>query len=155
MKIKQAELELVKNLGNYETAKIRLVATITNKENAEESIEKLNAMILKTFAKLYNKKAAQAQTQAQTQTQTQAQAQAQTQTPAQTPAQTQAQTQAQAREHQEIKKDVSGKIIVEYSKDENSLFQRIKKAVRVRNVNPDEIFKYYTMDKETFQLLFV
>jgi hypothetical protein len=123
MKIKQAELELVKNLGNYETAKIRLVATITNKENAEESIEKLNTMILKTFAKLYNKKAAQAQTQ--------------------------------AREHQEIKKDVSGKIIVSYSKDENSLFQRIKKAVKVRNVNPDEIFKYYTMDKETFQLLFV
>ena len=135
MKIKQAELELVKNLGNYETAKIRLVATITNKENAEESIEKLNTMILKTFAKLYNKKAAQAQTQA--------------------PTQAQAQAQAQTQAHQEIKRNVSGKIIVEYSKDENSLFQRIKKAVKVRNVNPDEIFKYYTMDKETFQLLFV
>ncbi len=129
MKIKQAELELVKNLGNYETAKIRLVATITNKENAEESIEKLNTMILKTFAKLYNKKAAQAQTQ--------------TQTPDPDPA------------TQEIKRDESGKIIVEYSKDENSLFQRIKKAVRVRNVKPEEVAKYYTMDKETFQLLFV
>jgi hypothetical protein len=90
-------------------------------------------MILKTFAKLYNKKAAQAQTPAQT--------------PARTPAQTQ--------KPQEVKRNVSGKIIVEYSSDENSLFQRIKKAVRVRNVNPDEIFKYYTMDKETFQLLFI
>jgi pyruvate/2-oxoglutarate dehydrogenase complex dihydrolipoamide acyltransferase (E2) component len=145
MKTKQVELEICKNLGNYETAKIRLVATITNKENAEESIEKLNTMILKTFAKLYNKKAAQAQTPAQTPAQAQAQAQAQTQTPAQT------QTQA----HQEIKRNVSGKIIVEYSKDENSLFQRIKKAVRVRNVNPEEVAKYYTMDKETFQLLFI
>jgi len=52
MKTKQVELELVKNLGNYETAKIRLVATITDKENVEESIEKLNTMIIKTFAKL-------------------------------------------------------------------------------------------------------
>ncbi len=129
MKIKQAELELAKNLGNYETAKIRLVATITDKENAEESIEKLNTMILKTFAKLYNKKAAQAQ--------------AQTQTPDPDPA------------TQEIKRDESGKIIVEYSKDENSLFQRIKKAVRVRNVKPEEVAKYYTMDKKTLQLLFV
>ena len=132
MKTKQVELELVKNLGNYETAKIRLVATITNKENAEESIEKLNTMILKTFAKLYNKKAAPAQ------------AQAQTQTPAQTPAQT-----------QEIKRDASGKIIVEFSRDSNSLFQRIKKAVRVRKVSPEEVAKYYTMDKETFKLLFI
>lgn len=126
MKIKQAELELVKNLGNYETAKIRLVATITDKENAEESIEKLNTMILKTFAKLYNKKAAPAQTQTQTQT------------PA--PA-------------QEIKRDVSGKIIVEYSKDENSLFQRIKKAVRTRKVDFDEVKKFYSIDKEVFKLL--
>ena len=131
MKTKQVELEICKNLGNYETAKIRLVATITNKENAEESIEKLNTMILKTFAKLYNKKAAPAQAQAQ--------AQAQTQTPAQT---------------QEIKRDESGKIIVEFSRDKDSLFQKIKKAVRVRNVNPEEVAKYYTMDKETFQLLF-
>lgn len=128
MKIKQAELELVKNLGNYETAKIRLVATITDKENVEESIEKLNTMILKTFAKLYNKKAAPAQTQTQTQT------------PA--PA-------------QEIKRDVSGKIIVEYSKDENSLFQRIKKAVRTRKVDFDEVKKFYSIDKEVFKLLFV
>ena len=134
MKTKQVELEICKNLGNYETAKIRLVATITNKESAEESIEKLNTMILKTFAKLYGKKAAPAPALAQ------APAPAPAQTPAQTP--------------QEIKRNVSGKIIVEYSKDENSLFQRIKKAVRVRNVNPDEIFKYYTMDKQTFQLLF-
>lgn len=130
MKIKQAELELVKNLGNYETAKIRLVATITDKENVEESIEKLNTMILKTFAKLYNKKAAPAQTQTQTQTQTPAPA-------------------------QEIKRDVSGKIIVEYSKDENSLFQRIKKAVRTRKVDFDEVKKFYSIDKEVFKLLFV
>ncbi len=129
MKIKQAELELAKNLGNYETAKIRLVATITDNENAEESIEKLNSMILKTFAKLYNKKAAQAQ----------AQAQAQTPDPA----------------TQEIKRNESGKIIVEYSKDENSLFQRIKRAVKVRKVSPEEVVKYYTMDRKTFQLLFV
>jgi len=133
MKIKQAELELVKNLGNYETAKIRLVATITNKENAEESIEKLNTMILKTFAKLYNKKVTQAQ--------------AQTQTPDPDP--------DPAPAPQEIKRDVSGKIIVEYSKDANSLFQRIKRAVKVRKVTSEEIAKYYTMDKETFQLLFV
>ncbi|HQA86605.1 MAG TPA: hypothetical protein PK448_03460 [Bacteroidales bacterium] len=129
MKTKQVELELVKNLGNYETAKIRLVATITNKENAEESIEKLNAMILKTFARLYNKKAAPA--------------------PAPTP------TPTPAPAPQEIKRDASGKIIVEYSRDVNSLFQRIKKAVRVRKVNPEEISKFYKMDKETFQLLFV
>ena len=133
MKIKQAELELVKNLGNYETAKIRLVATITNKENAEESIEKLNTMILKTFAKLYNKKVTQAQ--------------AQTQTPDPDP--------DPAPAPQEIKRDVSGKIIVEYSKDANSLFQRIKRAVKVRKVSSEEVAKYYTMDKETFQLLFV
>ena len=133
MKIKQAELELVKNLGNYETAKIRLVATITNKENAEESIEKLNTMILKTFAKLYNKKVTQAQ--------------AQTQTPDPDP--------DPAPAPQEIKRDVSGKIIVEYSKDANSLFQRIKRAVKVRKVTSEEVAKYYTMDKETFQLLFV
>ena len=133
MKIKQAELELVKNLGNYETAKIRLVATITNKENAEESIEKLNTMILKTFAKLYNKKVTQAQ--------------AQTQTPDPDP--------DPAPAPQEIKRDASGKIIVEYSKDANSLFQRIKRAVKVRKVNSEEVAKYYTMDKETFQLLFV
>jgi len=129
MKTKQVELELVKNLGNYETAKIRLVATITNKENAEESIEKLNAMILKTFARLYNKKAAPA--------------------PAPTP------TPTPAPAPQEIRRDASGKIIVEYSRDVNSLFQRIKKAVRVRKVNPEEISKFYKMDKETFQLLFV
>ena len=133
MKIKQAELELVKNLGNYETAKIRLVATITNKENVEESIEKLNTMILKTFAKLYNKKVTQAQ--------------AQTQTPDPDP--------DPAPAPQEIKRDVSGKIIVEYSKDANSLFQRIKRAVKVRKVTSEEVAKYYTMDKETFQLLFV
>lgn len=139
MKTKQVELEICKNLGNYETAKIRLVATITNKENVEESIEKLNTMILKTFAKLYNKKVAQ--TQAQTQARARAPAQAQAQTPAWKP--------------QEIKRDASGKIIVEYSKDVNSLFQRIKRAVKVRNVNPEEVSKYYTMDKETFQLLFV
>ena len=140
MKTKQVELELVKNLGNYETAKIRLVATITNKENAEECVEKLNTMILKTFEKLYNKKAAQTPAQAQAQTPAQAQAQ----TPAQTPAQA-----------QEIKRDASGKIIVEYSSEKDSLFQRIKKAVRVRNVGPEEVSKYYTMDKKTFQLLFV
>jgi len=129
MKTKQVELELVKNLGNYETAKIRLVATITDKEDVEESIEKLNAMILKTFARLYNKKAAPA--------------------PAPTP------TPTPAPAPQEIKRDASGKIIVEYSRDVNSLFQRIKKAVRVRKVNPEEISKFYKMDKETFQLLFV
>ena len=127
MKTKQVELEICKNLGNYETAKIRLVATITNKENAEECVEKLNTMILKTFAKLYGKKAAQAQAQAQT----------------------------PARKPQEIKRDESGKIIVEFSGDKDSLFQRIRKAVRVRNVGPEEVSKYYTMDKETFQLLFV
>lgn len=108
-------------MGNYETAKIRLVATITDKENAEESIEKLNTMIIKTFAKLYDKKSA----------------------PAPAPA------------SQEIKRDASGKIIVEYSRDANSLFQRIRKAVQVRKVNPDAISKFYQMEKETFQLLFV
>jgi pyruvate/2-oxoglutarate dehydrogenase complex dihydrolipoamide acyltransferase (E2) component len=157
MKTKQVELELSKNLGNYETAKIRLVATITDKENVEESIEKLNTMILKTFAKLYNKKAAQAQTpapaQAQAQTQTQTPAPAQAQTQAQTPAQAQAQTPAPA--HQEIKRDESGKIIVEFSTDKDSLFQRIKRAVRVRKIDPEEVSKFYTMDKKTFQLLFV
>ena len=149
MKTKQVELEICKNLGNYESAKIRLVATITDKENVEESIEKLNTMILKTFAKLYNKKAAQAQ--AQTPAQTPAQAQTQAQTPAPAPAQAQAQTQ----EYQEIKKDVSGKIIVDFSTDKNSLFQRIKRAVKVRKVSPEEVSKYYSMNKKTFQLLFI
>ena len=135
MKTKQVELELVKNLGNYETAKIRLVATITDKENVAESIEKLNTMIIKTFAKLYDKKAAPAQA------------------PAKAPIQAPAPAQAQA--PQEIKRDESGKIIVEYSRDANSLFQKIKKAVRVRQVNPEEISKFYKMEKETFQLLFV
>ena len=128
MKTKQVELELVKNLGNYETAKIRLVATITDKENPEEAAEKLNAMIIKTFAKLYGKKADPTTTT--------------------TPTPTTEQT-------QEIKRDESGKIIVEYSKDKDSLFQRIKRAVRVRKVDPEEIQKFYKMDKETFQLLFV
>ena len=150
MKTKQVELELCKNLGNYETAKIRLVATITNKESAEEAIEKLNTMILKTFAKLYNKKAVQAPAQAPAQTPAQAQAQAQAPAPAPAPAP--AQTPAQT---QEIKRDASGKIIVEFSRDSDSLFQKIKKAVRVRNVGPEEVSKYYTMDKKTFQLLFV
>lgn len=58
-------------------------------------------------------------------------------------------------DQQEIKRDASGKIIVEFSKDSNSLFQRIKRAVRVRQVDPDEISKFYKMDKEIFQLLFV
>ena len=134
MKTKQVELELVKNLGNYETAKIRLVATITDKESVEESIEKLNTMILKTFAKLYGKKAAPAPALAQ------APAPALAQAPAQTP--------------QEIKRNVSGKIIVEYSRDKNSLFQRIKRAVKVRKVTPEEVLKFYKIDKKTFQLLF-
>jgi len=53
------------------------------------------------------------------------------------------------------KRDASGKIIVDFSSDKDSLFQRIKRAVRVRQVDPDEISKFYKMDKETFQLLFV
>ena len=56
---------------------------------------------------------------------------------------------------QEIKRDVSGKIIVDFSSDKDSLFQRIKRAVRVRQIAPEEISKFYKMEKETFQLLFV
>ena len=63
--------------------------------------------------------------------------------------------QTPAPDPQEIKRDASGKIIVEFSTDKNSLFQRIKRAVRVRQVDPDEISKFYKMDKEIFQLLFV
>lgn len=63
--------------------------------------------------------------------------------------------QTTAPDPQEIKRDASGKIIVDFSSDKNSLFQRIKRAVRVRQVDPEEISKFYKMDKETFQLLFV
>jgi len=63
--------------------------------------------------------------------------------------------QTTAPDPQEIKRDASGKIIVEYSRDANSLFQRIKRAVRVRQIDPEEISKFYKMEKETFQLLFV
>lgn len=63
--------------------------------------------------------------------------------------------QTTAPDSQEIKRDASGKIIIDFSRDANSLFQRIKRAVRVRQVNPEEIFKFYNMDKETFKLLFV
>lgn len=37
----------------------------------------------------------------------------------------------------EIKRDALGKIIIDFSRDKNSLFQRIKRAVRVRQVDPD------------------
>jgi len=63
--------------------------------------------------------------------------------------------QTTAPDPQEIKRDESGKIIVDFSRDANSLFQRIKRAVRVRQVDPEEISKFYKMEKETFQLLFV
>jgi hypothetical protein len=63
--------------------------------------------------------------------------------------------QTTAPDQQEIKRDASGKIIVDFSRDANSLFQRIRKAVKVRKVNPEEVLKFYKMDKETFQLLFV
>ena len=63
--------------------------------------------------------------------------------------------QTTAPDPQKIKRDASGKIIVDFSSDANSLFQRIKRAVRVRQVDPEEISKFYKMDKETFQLLFV
>ena len=63
--------------------------------------------------------------------------------------------QTPAPDPQEIKRDVSGKIIVDFSSDKDSLFQRIKRAVRVRQIAPEEIERFYKMDKETFQLLFV
>ena len=63
--------------------------------------------------------------------------------------------QTPAPDPQEIKRDESGKIIVEYSKDHDSFFQRIKRAVKNRKVETSTIEKFYKMDKETFQLLFV
>lgn len=63
--------------------------------------------------------------------------------------------QTPAQDTQKIKRDASGKIIIDFSRDANSLFQRIKKAVRVRQIDPEVISKFYKMDKETFQLLFV
>ena len=63
--------------------------------------------------------------------------------------------QTPAPDPQEIKRDASGKIIIDFSRDANSLFQRIKKAVRFRQVDPEVISKFYKMDEETFQLLFV
>ena len=63
--------------------------------------------------------------------------------------------QTTAPDPQEIKRDASGKIIVDFSSDKNSLFQRIKRAVQVRQVTYEEISKFYKMEKETFQLLFV
>lgn len=63
--------------------------------------------------------------------------------------------QTPAQDTQKIKRDASGKIIIDFSRDANSLFQRIKRAVRVRKIDPEEIERFYKMDKETFQLLFV
>jgi len=127
MKTKQVELELVKNLGNYETAKIRLVATITEKENAEEAVANLNEMIKKTFKRLYEK-------------------------PEPKP---EAKPEKKEITNSLIKRDEEGKIIVEYSKEPDSLFQRIRKAVQTRKVNFDEVKKFYSIDNETFKLLFV
>lgn len=123
MKTKQVELELVKNLGNYETAKIRLVATITEKENAEDAVANLNEMIKRTFKRLYEKP----------------------------------ETKSEKKEitNSLIKRNEEGKIIVEYSKEADSLFQRIRKAVKTRKVDPEEVKKFYSIDNETFKLLFV
>lgn len=63
--------------------------------------------------------------------------------------------QTTAPDSQEIKRDASGKIIIDFSRDANSLFQRIKRAVRVRQIDPEEISKFYKMEKEIFQLLYV
>ena len=122
MKTKQVELELVKNLGNYETAKIRLVATITEKENAEDAVANLNEMIKKTFKRLYEKPEAKPEAKP---------------------------------EKKEIKRNEEGKIIVEYSKEPDSLFQRIRRAVQTRKVDFDEVKKFYSIDNETFKLLFI
>lgn len=122
MKTIQVELELVKNLGNYETAKIRLVATITEKENAEDAVANLNEMIKKTFKRLYEKPEAKPETKP---------------------------------EKKEIKRNEEGKIIVEYSKEPDSLFQRIRRAVQTRKVDFDEVKKFYSIDNETFKLLFI
>lgn len=127
MKTKQVELEICKNLGNYETAKIRLVATITEKENAEEAVANLNEMIKKTFKRLYEKPEAKQETKPEKKEIT----------------------------NSLIKRDESGKIIVEYSKEPESLFQRIRKAAQTRKVDPEEIKKFYSIDNETFKLLFV
>lgn len=127
MKTKQVELELVKNLGNYETAKIRLVATITEKENAEDAVTNLNEMIKKTFKKLYEKPEAKPE----------------------------AKSEKKEISKSLIKRDEEGKIIVEYSKEPDSLFQRIRKAVQTRKVDFDEVKRFYSIDNETFKLLFV
>ena len=63
--------------------------------------------------------------------------------------------QTTAPDQQEIKRDSSGKIIVDFSSDKDSLFQRIKRAVRVLQIDPEEISKFYKIDKEVFKLLFV
>lgn len=127
MKTKQVEMELVKNLGNYETAKIRLVATITEKENAEDAVANLNEMIKKTFKRLYTKP------------------------------ETKPETKSEKKEitNSLIKRNEEGKIIVEYSKEEGSLFQRIRKAVQTRKVDFDEVKRFYSIDNETFKLLFI
>jgi len=127
MKTKQVELELVKNLGNYETAKIRLVATITDKENAEDAVANLNEMIKKTFKRLYEKPEVKPETKSE----------------------------KKEISKSLIKRNEEGKIIVEYSKEPDSLFQRIRRAVQTRKVDFDEVKKFYSIDNETFKLLFI
>jgi len=131
MKTKQVELELVKNLGNYETAKIRLVATITEKENAEDAVVNLNEMIKKTFKRLYEKPESKPETKPE------------------------AKPEKKEITNSLIKRNEEGKIIVEYSKEPDSLFQRIRKAVQTRKVDFDEVKKFYSIDNEMFKLLFI
>ena len=54
-----------------------------------------------------------------------------------------------------INRDESGRIIVEYSIEPESLFQCLRKVVQSRKVDIEEVKKYYSIENETFTLLFV
>lgn len=54
-----------------------------------------------------------------------------------------------------INRDESGRIIVKYATEPESLFQCLRKAVQSRKVDLEEVKKYYYFDNETFKLLFV
>lgn len=54
-----------------------------------------------------------------------------------------------------INRDESDKIIVKYSKEADSPFQRLRKAIQAREINVKEVKKYYSIENETFKLLFV
>lgn len=54
-----------------------------------------------------------------------------------------------------INRDESGRIIVKYATEPESLFQCLRKAIQSRKVDLEVVKKYYSIENETFKLLFV